>query len=85
MLQSSTMSRGPQLLRSWMRRSKTTQAELARLADMQESSISRALRGERGLDLVSAVRLQRVTEIPPEAWSGAHGVARHVGILGRVK
>jgi len=46
-------------LKFYIRKSRITQAELARQTGIQESAISRFLTGERGLDLVSIEKLAK--------------------------
>ncbi len=63
------MYSGPDQLRDWMRRRGFTQADAARYLDWDQGNISVVLAGKRTLGLETALRVERLTGIPVEAWS----------------
>lgn len=63
------MYSGPEQLRDWMRRRGFTQADAARYLGWDQGNISVVLAGKRTLGLETALRVERLTGIPVEAWS----------------
>lgn len=63
------MYSGPDQLRDWMRRRGFTQADAARYLGWDQGNISVVLAGKRTLGLETALRIERLTGIPVEAWS----------------
>lgn len=55
-------------LRDWMERSKLTQRAAARLLGMHYTFLSQLLNDLRTPALGTAVRIERITGIPVEAW-----------------
>lgn len=58
-------------LQDWMERTGTTQAELARRAQIPPSQLSQLLKGSRRCSLLKALALSKVTGVPVEklvAW-----------------
>lgn len=53
-------------LQDWMERTGTTQAELARRAQMPKSQLSQLLSGSRRCSIMAALRLVAVTGVPVE-------------------
>lgn len=63
------MDSGRDQLRRWLERAHLTQREAARLLGMHFTSLSQILgQRERSPSLARAVRIERVTGIPVEAW-----------------
>jgi transcriptional regulator with XRE-family HTH domain len=63
------MHSGPDQLRDWMRRRGFTQADAARYLAVDEPYVSVLLSGKRTPGLDNAIRLERLTGIPVEAWA----------------
>jgi plasmid maintenance system antidote protein VapI len=63
------MYSGSDQLRDWMRRRGFTQADAARYLGWDQGNISVVLAGKRTLGLETALRVERLTGIPVEAWS----------------
>ena len=57
-----------QRLREWMKRSQLTQRAAAKLLGMHYTFLSQILNEERSPALRTAVRIERATGIPVEAW-----------------
>jgi transcriptional regulator with XRE-family HTH domain len=55
-------------LAAWIERSKINQREAARLLGMDHTVLNQILKGRRGAGLSSAMRIERATGIPAEAW-----------------
>lgn len=64
----SRMQTGQERLREWLERSKLTQRAAAELLRMHYTFLSQILNGNRSPALGTAVRIERVTGIPVEAW-----------------
>ena len=62
------MQSGRERLREWIERSKLTQRTAAELLGMHYTFINQILGGSRSPALGTAVRIERVTGIPVEAW-----------------
>lgn len=62
------MVEGRERLRDWIERSKLTQRQAAELLDMHYTFLSQILNSDRSPALGTAVRIERVTGIPVEAW-----------------
>ena len=62
------MKSGPEQLRDWMRRRVFNQAETAEHFGWDETTISKILNGVRVPGLENAVKIERETGIPVEAW-----------------
>lgn len=60
---------GPEQLKDWMRRRGFTQADAARYFGCDESFVSMLMSGRRGAGLTNAIRIERLTGIPVEAWA----------------
>lgn len=55
-------------LREWLTRAKLTQRAAARAFGMHYTFLSQILNSDRSPALATAVRLERITGIPVEAW-----------------
>lgn len=55
-------------LRDWMARANLTQRAAAELLDVHYTFLSQILNDDRSPSLATAVRFERVTGIPVEAW-----------------
>jgi transcriptional regulator with XRE-family HTH domain len=53
-------------LRAWLKRTGTTQSDLARLLDVSDAQVSRFLNGSRSLSPEPAIKLALLTDIPVE-------------------
>lgn len=62
---------GSEQLRDWMRRRGFKQADAARYLDVDEPYISVLLSGKRTPGLDNAIKLERLTGIPVEAWASS--------------
>lgn len=62
------MLEGQKRLRDWMERSKLTQRAAAMLLGMHYTFLNQILNSDRSPALATAVRIERVTGIPVEAW-----------------
>lgn len=62
------MPDGRERLRDWIARSRLTQRAAAKLLGMHYTFLSQILSGDRSPALKTAVRIERVTGIPVEAW-----------------
>lgn len=62
------MLSGAEQLRDWMKRRGFTQRETAAHFDWDETFISKLVRGERTPGLDNALKIERETGIPVEAW-----------------
>lgn len=60
---------GVEQLKDWMRRRGFTQADAARYLGWKEPYLSKVMTGTFGLGLDNAVKLERLTGIPVEAWA----------------
>lgn len=56
-------------MRDWMRRRGFNQSDAARYLGWDQGNISVVLAGKRTLGLETALRIERLTGIPVEAWS----------------
>ena len=65
------MNHGAALLIGWLKRTHTTQAELAREMGVHFTLVSQWTRGERRPGLAKAVILQSKTGIPVHAWAAS--------------
>jgi transcriptional regulator with XRE-family HTH domain len=63
------MQSGPEQLKDWMRRRGFTQADAARYLEVDEPYVSVLSSGKRTPGLANAIRLERLTGIPVEAWA----------------
>ncbi len=61
-------TKGARLLRRWMRRTETSQGQVAKSLGVVQSSVCRWLQGEQEITLRSALKLERMTMIPARAW-----------------
>ena len=64
----STMKHGADLLRVWMDRRGVSQRETADLWGWHETLLSKIMRKHRIPRLVNAIKIERETGIPVEAW-----------------
>lgn len=62
------MKQGPALLKDWMHRMKFLQVETANYFGCDPSFVSQLLSGAREPGLIWAVKIERLTGIPVEAW-----------------
>lgn len=60
---------GPSLLRAWRQAEGLTQAQAAERLDLLQSRVSEYETGKVRPDLDTAVRIERLTQIPPSAWA----------------
>lgn len=65
------MQSGPEQLKDWMRRRGFTQADAARYLQVDEPYVSVLVSGKRTPGLANAVKLERLTGIPVEAWASS--------------
>lgn len=65
------MQLGPEQLRDWMRRRGFKQSDAARYLEFDEPYVSVLLSGKRSPGLANAVRIERHTGIPVEAWAAS--------------
>lgn len=65
------MESGSEQLRDWMRRRGFKQADAARYLGVDEPYVSVLLSGKRTPGLDNAVKLERLTGIPVEAWASS--------------
>ncbi len=65
------MQSGPEQLKDWMRRRGFTQADAARYMGCDESFVSMLMSGRRGAGLTNAIKIERLTGIPVEAWAAS--------------
>jgi len=62
------MQSGPEQFKDWMQRRRLTQDETADHFGWQPSFISQLVNGRRTPGLENAIRIERETGIPVEAW-----------------
>lgn len=62
------MKRGVEQLIAWMERRGLSQRETAAMLDWHETHLCHLLAGRRSPELESAIKIERVTGIPVEAW-----------------
>lgn len=62
------MHDGRTRLREWMNRAKLNQRSAAELLGMHYTFLSQILNNDRSPALATAVRIERITGIPVEAW-----------------
>lgn len=62
------MKSGQEQLRAWLERSKLTQRAGAKLLGIHYTFLSQILRTDRSPALATAVRIERLTGVPVEAW-----------------
>lgn len=62
------MHSGRERLRQWLQRSKLKQGEAAGLLGFDRSYLSQILGGKRQPGLASAIKIERVSGVPVEAW-----------------
>lgn len=62
------MKPGAEQLREWMRKRQFNQAQTAEYLGEPEAQISMLVNGKRTLGLAKAVKFERETGIPVEAW-----------------
>jgi transcriptional regulator with XRE-family HTH domain len=65
------MESGAEQLRDWMRRRGFKQADAARYLEFDEPYISVLLSAKRTPGLDNAIKLERLTGIPVEAWASS--------------
>lgn len=65
------MFSGPEQFKDWMRRRGFNQADAARYLQFDEPYISVLATGKRTPGLDNAVKLERLTGIPVEAWASS--------------
>lgn len=63
------MNSGPEQLKDWMRRRGFNQADACRFLGFDGASMSNFCAGKRTPGLDTALRIERLTGIPVEAWS----------------
>ena len=63
------MQSGSEQFKDWMRRRIFTQADAARHLQLEESYVSVLANGKRSPGLATAIKLERLTGIPVEAWA----------------
>lgn len=63
-----SMDSGREQLRAWMLRAKLTQRAAAKLLGMHYTFLSQILGSNRSPALGTAVKIERVTGVPVEAW-----------------
>jgi plasmid maintenance system antidote protein VapI len=63
------MNSGAEQLRDWIKRSSLTQRQAADRFGWDEAQLSHLLAGRRNLGLASAIKIERMTGIPVEAWT----------------
>jgi plasmid maintenance system antidote protein VapI len=68
----SDMESGADQLRDWMRRRGFKSSDAARYLEMDEPYISVLINGKRTPGLDNAIKLERLTGIPVEAWASSH-------------
>lgn len=64
------MQSGPEQLKAWMARAQKNQAETAAHLGMDFTYISQIVNGVRTPGLHNALKIERATGIPVEAWVG---------------
>lgn len=64
------MQSGPEQLRAWMARAQKNQAETAEYLDVDFTYVSQIVNGVRTPGLHNALKIERATGIPVEAWVG---------------
>lgn len=62
------MQSGQAQLRDWMVRAKLTQRAAAKLLGMHYTFLSQILRTDRSPGLATALKIERLTGVPVEAW-----------------
>jgi len=62
------MLKGREQLKAWMTRSRVNQREAAKIIGMDHTFLNQILSGRRFPALANAVRIERITGIPAEAW-----------------
>ena len=62
------MKSGPEQLKDWMHRRKFLQAEAAEYLGVHFTFVCRLVSGKRSPGLDNAVKIERLTGIPVEAW-----------------
>lgn len=62
------MPDGPDALKKWIEKRGLAQQEVAELLEVHESYVSQVLHRKRTPALANAVRIERITGIPVEAW-----------------
>lgn len=62
------MNEGRTRLRAWMERSRLTQRKAAEMLGMHYTFLSQILNDLRTPALATAIRIERITGIPVEAW-----------------
>lgn len=65
------MQPGPEQLKDWMERRRFNQRETAAHFDWDETFVSALLNGRRSPGLSNALRIERETGIPVEAWASS--------------
>ena len=65
------MNTGPEQLKDWMHRRRFLQRETAEYIGFDESYISQLLSRTRSPGLDNAVKIERATGIPVEAWASS--------------
>ncbi len=61
-------TKGARMLERWMRKTDTSQGQVASSLGVAQSSVCRWLKGEQDITLRSAVKLEKITLIPARAW-----------------
>lgn len=79
----SIMSQGQERLRDWIGRSKLSQRAAADLLDMHWTFLNQILNDKRSPALATAVRIERMTGIPVEAWMPTDVDSQPVGAGGK--
>ncbi len=62
------ITKGARQLQRWMRKTGTSQGEVATLLGVNQSSVCRWLLGKQEITLRSALKLERMTMIPARNW-----------------
>lgn len=62
------MRSGPEQLRDWMRRREFINEEASRYLGLDASVVTKLANGSRNAGLRIAIRIERLTGIPVEAW-----------------
>ena len=79
------MQLGPEQFKEWMRRARMTQSDAGRYLGVSESLISNIVNGKYRPGLTVAIKIERHTGIPVEAWNASEleesddAVAGHPG------
>lgn len=63
------MQSGAQLLKDWVKRCRYTQVEAAGILGFHEAYMSMIVNGHRAPGRENAVKIERLTGIPVEAWT----------------